>query len=293
MLVSIIIITFNRKKILKRCINSLLTQTYQGKKELIIIDDGSTDGTKNQIIKLQKKYKNIKYFFQENKGFASARNLGLKKAKGDIIAFTDDDCVPKEDWLERIVQKHKEYPGCAAIGGAILNPLNSNLAWANHILNFSSWYPLGKTRFVKDIPTTNISYKKKFIKNMYFDESLGRLNYEESLFNFNLIKKKHKILFEPAIQVEHYREIKGYQEFLNLQQRYGKAFLKQGYIVHGFTGKILIKFKFINLICPRLILILFRNSRSLDYVLKFFETLPFIIRGEFERGLTIMTYKKL
>lgn len=292
MLVSIIIITFNRKNLLCQCINSLLNQTYKGKKEIIIIDDGSADGTKNVIEKLQKKSRLIKYFYQGNKGFAIARNKGMSKAVGDIIIFTDDDCIPKRDWIEQIVKNHIKYPDYAAIGGSIAVSSNSKLVWANHLLNFSAWLPVGNTRFMKDIPTTNISYKKKYVQSMSFDESLEKLGYEDSLFNSSLVKKGHKLLFNPSICVCHNKEIKDYVAFLGLQRRYGYSFLKKGYKVHGIIGKTLIKFKLINLLCPRLVFIAFRTFKSLRYTLKFFQTLPLIIRGEFEKGLVITGYKR-
>ncbi len=91
--VSVIIPTYNRCGWIKHAIDSVLQQTYQNF-ELLIIDDGSTDITKSILAKYES---SIKYYYQENKGVASARNLGIRKAKGDYLCFLDSD----DRWLKR------------------------------------------------------------------------------------------------------------------------------------------------------------------------------------------------
>jgi len=88
-MISVIIPTFNRKKELIKALKSVLRQTYSDF-ELLIIDDGSTDGTREKVKKFLGD-KRIKYFYQENSGVSCARNLGIKKAKGEYIAFLDSD----------------------------------------------------------------------------------------------------------------------------------------------------------------------------------------------------------
>lgn len=96
--VSVIVPTYNRKAWLKECLDSLLTQTYpKHKYEILIVDDGSSDGTKE----LFSNYTSITILSQKNQGPAAARNLGLSAAQGELIAFTDDDCIPSKDWIEQ------------------------------------------------------------------------------------------------------------------------------------------------------------------------------------------------
>ena len=86
--VSVIIPTYNRKFFLKRSIESVLKQDYSEALELIVVDDGSTDGTENLV----RDYKShIVFLRQENKGVSSARNLGIKNSSGDWLAFLDSD----------------------------------------------------------------------------------------------------------------------------------------------------------------------------------------------------------
>lgn len=103
-IISVVIPTYNRKDFLKEAIESVLKQK-DVKKEIIIVDDGSNDGTYEEI----KNYP-VGYFFQENKGPASARNLGIKNSKGDFIAFLDSDDLWLEDKLFLELQFLKENP---------------------------------------------------------------------------------------------------------------------------------------------------------------------------------------
>ncbi|MEI6614258.1 MAG: glycosyltransferase family A protein, partial [Chrysiogenales bacterium] len=83
--VSVIIPTYNRAHFIAESIESILSQTYKDY-EIIIVDDGSTDNTREVLKPFLNK---IHYIFQENKGGAEARNTGIKKANGKYIAFLD------------------------------------------------------------------------------------------------------------------------------------------------------------------------------------------------------------
>lgn len=99
-LFTIIIPTFNRAKLLRIAINSVLDQQYKNW-ELIIVDDGSTDDTKKVVQSFIGLHDNIQYFFQENKERSVARNLGIEKAKGQYLCFLDDDdyFLPNHLWV--------------------------------------------------------------------------------------------------------------------------------------------------------------------------------------------------
>ncbi len=88
--VSVIIPMYNVESYLKECIMSVLNQEYKNF-EILLIDDGSTDNTSTIAKKFADSYDNIRYFHSENKGQASARNIGLMIASGDYISFIDSD----------------------------------------------------------------------------------------------------------------------------------------------------------------------------------------------------------
>ncbi len=103
MLISVIIPTYNRVFLLIETVNSILEQTYNNF-EIIIVSDGSTDNTKDEIFKL--KDSRIKFLeLDKNYGYpAKARNEGIKQSKGDFIAFCDDDDLWERDKLKKQVR---------------------------------------------------------------------------------------------------------------------------------------------------------------------------------------------
>jgi glycosyltransferase involved in cell wall biosynthesis len=84
--VSVIIPTYNRAAMLRECLQSVQVQTYRDF-EIIVIDDGSTDDTRATA----ESFARVRYFYQENRGVAAARNYGIKLARGEYIAFLDSD----------------------------------------------------------------------------------------------------------------------------------------------------------------------------------------------------------
>ena len=103
--VSVIIPTYNRAHLVGRAIKSVLNQTYRDF-EIIVVDDGSTDNTKDIIKEFQKKDKRIKYIpYEKNKGGSAARNTGIKAAKGEYIAFLDSD----DEWAYEIRKADKLF----------------------------------------------------------------------------------------------------------------------------------------------------------------------------------------
>lgn len=100
--VSIVIPTYNRDYCLSRAINSVLRQTYE-KFELWIIDDGSIDNTRHLVAAFNDK--RINYFKIKNSGVAQARNIGIEKSSGDLLAFLDSD----DEWLPTKLEKQLAY----------------------------------------------------------------------------------------------------------------------------------------------------------------------------------------
>lgn len=105
--VSVIIPVYNVEIYIEKCINSLINQTLK-EIEFIFVNDGSPDNSVSIIKKYQKKDNRIKLLEKENGGQASARNLGLKHAKGEYIAFVDSDDYVKENMYELMYSRAKK-----------------------------------------------------------------------------------------------------------------------------------------------------------------------------------------
>lgn len=116
MKITVIIPTYNRAKLLKRAIESVFNQTFKDF-ELIVVDDGSTDNTKEVV----SEYKEVKYVYQENSGGAARpKNTGIKMAQGEYVAILDSD----DEWLPTKLEKQvkflEEHPEIDVVGCNIL-----------------------------------------------------------------------------------------------------------------------------------------------------------------------------
>ena len=159
--ISVIIPTFNRKKTLKRAIQSVLMQSYTPY-EIIVIDDGSDDGTKEW---LKDNFPNVKYFYQMNSGVSSARNKGIKFARGDWIALLDSD----DEWLpSKLKDQANEIE---------LNPaakfLHTNEIWIRNgvrVNQMKKHKKYGGYIFEKCLDMCRISPSSVLIKKDIFDE---------------------------------------------------------------------------------------------------------------------------
>lgn len=237
MKISVVIVTRNRAKLLRRAVESVINNS-KTPDEIIIVNNNSSDNTKRVIQNLTKSYPKviIRNIFEPKIGISFARNRGLKKARYDIIAFTDDDCIVDRDWIKRIIENHKLHKKVIAIGGKILSSNNKNIiCYAGHLLRqylifqniavpqkfkLKNYHRLlNKKHFMTYLGTGNISYKKEKIKNMFFNTSLE--TGESIEFSWRLFKKDNKaILFVPNIIVYHkYRDILRY--FLLRNFEYG------------------------------------------------------------------------
>ena len=101
---SFIVPVYNTEKYLKKCLDSLVNQTYKDF-EIIVVNDGSTDKSSSIISKYQKKYKNIIVINKENEGLSMARNRGVQKSSGKYIIFVDSDDYVSNKLLEEVDKK--------------------------------------------------------------------------------------------------------------------------------------------------------------------------------------------
>ncbi len=167
--ITVIITSHNRGKIIERAVDSVLGQTRPAD-EIILVDDGSSDNT-NQLIK--KKYPDIKYIWQENRGIGHARNTGISHARGIWIAFLDSD----DEWLPsklrdqfKALQHQPDYKICHTNeiwirNGKRVNPMKKHEKSGGLI--FKNCLPLCIIS-----PSSVIIHRSVFEEHGLFDESL-------------------------------------------------------------------------------------------------------------------------
>jgi glycosyltransferase involved in cell wall biosynthesis len=146
--------------------------------------------------------------------------MGIEKAKGEVIAFIDSDCMAGHDWLEEIDAAHRSDYN--VVGGVVWNANGKDdfVAWAGYIAEFREFLPGLPKREVIHIPTCNISYKRKVFQEYGFFQ--GEYYPQEDLvFNYNLWKHGERILLEPKIQIFHHHR-SGLKDFLVHQTKIGQ-----------------------------------------------------------------------
>lgn len=122
-LISVVICSLNGADVIKDALNAIKRQKWAGKLEIIVVDDGSIDDT----YKIAKSFKDVKVIKNKiNLGTSKSRNIGIKAAKGEIIAFTDDDCRPRPTWIKEL---HAGYTRdeIKGVGGDIITNDKSSL----------------------------------------------------------------------------------------------------------------------------------------------------------------------
>jgi len=173
MLISVIIPVYNSGNTIKACIDSVLNQTYTGAIEIIIINDGSKDNSRKiieQIVENNSGPIAIQLINKINAGVSSARNMAMKLAKGELIAFLDSDDEWLPDKLKRQVEVLNRNPHIDFLGTNRNDEYFNRVLWKklDHLTKISSRLLLVKFLFV--VPT--VIFKTKIIKTIgYFDES--------------------------------------------------------------------------------------------------------------------------
>lgn len=193
-MISVIIPLYNRETTIARCINSVVIQSLSDW-ELIIVDDGSTDRS-SAIVKTYLSDDRVKYLPKPNGGVSSARNYGIRNAKGGWITYVDADDYFMPDALEILLSLAKKYNVDIATGNFFteLNGERHSALWGKRERlvndNFRSWF------FHNALPRAGaVLFKAELLKKYLFDESLCRYEDAKSLFD---ILRVNQMAYTPS-----------------------------------------------------------------------------------------------
>lgn len=191
--ISVIVPTYNRLRLLKDQLSALMSQSIpKDLYEVIVVDDGSSDGTGAYLDRVNLDYSNLQTYHQRNGGPAKARNTALKVAQGEIIAFTDDDCVVDKNWLANILSRwNKDLVG---IQGATYTDRQKVTPLTHQIDNETGH---------NSVPTCNAAYSRTMLWGIGgFDESFPSPHNEDADVSWRM-QSKGKVIFCPDMRVYH------------------------------------------------------------------------------------------
>ena len=199
MSVSIIIPTFNGAARIGKCLESLLPQAATMSAEILVVDDGSADSTGDVV----SHYSGVRLISQANAGPAAARNRGALEAKGTIILFTDDDCVPTGDWIAAMI-KPFEDPDVVGVKGAYRTRQKSLVARFVQA-DYEDRYRLMATLPEIDfIDTYAAAFRRdRFLEMNGYDTSFPVACAEDIELSYRMSERGWKMKFVPTAIVYH------------------------------------------------------------------------------------------
>jgi cellulose synthase/poly-beta-1,6-N-acetylglucosamine synthase-like glycosyltransferase len=218
--ISVVIPVRNSRKTVGKCMDSLARLSHPSY-EVIVVDDGSTDGTPE----ICGAYAWVRLIRLDKGGPSRARNAGVEAARGDLIAFTDGDCIVDTQWLNEL-EKGFTGPEVAGVGGDQTSP-DDETARGKTIqaffktIGFMTDYikterTLGETNHN---PSCNVAYRKSVLREVGgFDETLWPG--EDLDLDERIRRRGYKLVYNPAAVVGHYRP-QTYREFARMMWRYG------------------------------------------------------------------------
>ncbi|MGB7948958.1 MAG: glycosyltransferase, partial [Candidatus Binatia bacterium] len=215
--VSVVVCVYNGERTIDACLASLKKLNYPNY-EVIVVNDGSTDGTRQ----IAESYDYIRLVNQENKGLSEARNVGVEAAKGEIIAFTDADCMADPDWLTYLVARFR-LSDFGAVGGPNLSPPDDSLiASCVAVSPGAPTHVLLDDEIAEHIPGCNMAFRREALEAIKGFDPIFRAAGDDVDVCWRLQNKGYKIGFSPAAVVWHFRR-NTVRDYLKQQRGYGKA----------------------------------------------------------------------
>jgi glycosyltransferase involved in cell wall biosynthesis len=211
MFFSVVITTYNRADILRMALEAMYRQSVQEVDyEVIVVNDGSTDQTSQVVKEFQKKHRNLVYLRQKNSGQGVARNLGIKKARGEVIVLGQDDIIATHDFLYEHQKFHYLYPeeNAAVLGFTAWHPelpVNEFMKWmvngssilgrfGGHQFAYEKLH--GKTLADYNFfYTSNISLKRSLLLKYPFDPAFSGYGWEDIELGYRLQKEANLKLY--------------------------------------------------------------------------------------------------
>jgi glycosyltransferase involved in cell wall biosynthesis len=214
--ISVVIPTRDRPNALARCLGALAAQTVGDELEILVVDDGST--AESAVSAAVARHSHARLIRRAGVGPAAARNAGARAASGTVVCFTDDDCVPSEDWVEQLLSALRQ--GADAAGGRTTAD-GGALAEASELIARAPVVEVDR-HYVSFAPSNNLACWRSVIDAVPFDETFPHAAGEDREWCARLLASRYSLRFVSSARVVHRQEL-NLVRFLRQQFRYGEG----------------------------------------------------------------------
>jgi glycosyltransferase involved in cell wall biosynthesis len=208
---SVVICTRNRPDLIGNAVTSVLANTYP-EFDLLVVDQSTDARTGEIVMRLGQEHPNLRYLHTDKAGLSRAYNIGIRETSGEIIAFTDDDCVAPPDWLDRVRGAFEAEPSAELMYGQVLLPASlADRPDDVPTLNIGFPWSLNRTRSGFVIYGMGANYAARrslFTKIGGFDEVLGGGGPLKSSQDYDLQYRAYvagvTTAYRPEVTIDHY-----------------------------------------------------------------------------------------
>lgn len=228
---SVVVPAYNAGATVRLCLEALLRQSVGTPAyEVLVVDDGSTDDTAEVLKDFP-----VTVIRQPNRGPAAARNHGARRARGEIILFTDADCVPREDWVAQMAKPFADA-GVCAVKGAYRTSQSALVARFAQVEFEERFELLKRADAIDMVDTYSASYRKHLFERMGgFDESFPVANNEDTDLSYKFSAAGLRMVFNPDAVVFHLRHPDTLPRYL--RQKFWRGYWRM-VVYRRFPGKM-------------------------------------------------------
>ncbi len=277
--ISIIIPVYNGRDTIDSCVNSILQATKNINSEIILVDSGNDNSGKT----ISEKYDVTLITSQTQLSVGAARNLGSKKAIGEIIAFVDQDCLVPTDWAIRIINQLKN-DNLDGIGGSVAPDSWTNISGLTlYFLEFLYHLPSNHPTKInyKFLLGCNSAYKRQLTNQVKFPEITIT---EDVLFSENIKQKGFVTAYDPSLTVTHKNKT-GWENVLNYLCSIGEAAARYRKKYRSLLMDLIDKLPLSILLSPVIVIILVGKqvliTKKAQFILAYILILPACFLGSF------------
>ncbi|MEM1013390.1 MAG: glycosyltransferase [Planctomycetota bacterium] len=219
MLITVVIPTFRRPSDLRRCLDALAEQSRGADEVLVVSRPEDRDGI--AVAQCASNKLPLRRVEVDRPGLVHALQVGLDSARGDVVAFTDDDSVARSDWLERIESHFDSSPRIVGVGGRDwVHELGTTLNGSNEDVGRLTWYGrmignhhlgVGVARDVDALKGVNMAYRRGPLLELGFDRRLrgqGAQVANEIAVGLPLRKAGWRLVYDPLVAVDHFPSVR-------------------------------------------------------------------------------------